>query len=75
MGPIYLPHSTHAELRGDFVDAEAGAGREGQVIFVDYTGGTDGRTGILLPDAAVSSDPDCVPVFETVAHFQELLRD
>ncbi len=42
--PIYLPHPTHAELRGDFVDAEAGAGRESQEIFVDYTGGTAGRT-------------------------------
>ena len=53
--PIDLPHSTHAELRGDFVDAEAGAGREGQAIFVDYTGGTAERTGLLLPDAAVFS--------------------
>ena len=51
--PIDLPHATHAELRGDFVDAEAGAGREGQAIFVDYTGGTAARTGLLLPDAEV----------------------
>ena len=50
--PIDFPHPTHAELRGDFVDAEAGAGREGQVIFVDYTGGTAARTGLLVPDAA-----------------------
>ena len=51
--PIHLAHPTLADLRGDFVDAEAGAGREGQAIFVDYTGGTAGRTGLLLPDAAV----------------------
>jgi hypothetical protein len=31
--------------------------------------------GWILCDAAGSSDPDCVPVFETVAHFQELPRD
>ena len=52
---IDLPHSTHAELRGDFVDAEAGAGREGQAIFVDYTGGTAERTGLLLPDGRTLS--------------------
>ena len=39
-GPIDFPHPTHAEQRGDFVDAEAGAGREGQAMFVDYTVGT-----------------------------------
>ena len=27
--PIDLAHPSHAEQRGDFVDAEAGAGREG----------------------------------------------
>ena len=28
--PIHLPHAAFADLRGDFVDAEAGAGSEGQ---------------------------------------------
>ena len=49
--PIDFPHPTHADLRGDFVDAEAGAGRESQ-ISVDYTGGAAARTGLLLCDAA-----------------------
>ena len=35
-GPIHLPHPAFADLGGDFVDAEAGAGGEGQVA--DYMG-------------------------------------
>ena len=31
-GPIYLAHPPFANLRGDFIDAETGAGREGQVV-------------------------------------------
>ena len=54
--PIDFPHPTHAKLSGDFVWAEEGAGREGQAIFVDYTGGTAALTGLLLRDAAVSSE-------------------
>src|SRR5262245_53656146 len=36
-GPIHLAHTALADRRGDFVDAETGAGREGQsgVIIVD----------------------------------------
>jgi hypothetical protein len=32
VGPIHLPHATFADLRGDFVDAEARARGEGQAI-------------------------------------------
>ena len=35
--PIHLPHAAFADLRGDFVDAETGAGSEGQCVR-DYTG-------------------------------------
>ena len=38
--PIHLAHAAFADLRGDFVDAETGAGREGQG-WRDYTGETD----------------------------------
>jgi hypothetical protein len=38
-GPIHLPHAAFADLRGDFVDADAGAAGEGQTLAVDYTGG------------------------------------
>ena len=44
--PIDLPHATFADLRGDFVDAEAGAGSEGQGT-VDYTGEAAVRSGLL----------------------------
>ena len=30
--PIHLPHAAFADLGGDFVDAEAGAGGEGQTV-------------------------------------------
>ncbi len=29
-GPVYLSHSAHANLGGDFIGAKAGAGSEGQ---------------------------------------------
>jgi hypothetical protein len=51
--PIDFPHPTRADLRGDFVDAEAGAGREGQAIFVDYMGGAAVRMGLLLENGEV----------------------
>jgi hypothetical protein len=38
----YLAHPAFGNLRGDFVDAEARAGSEGQVA--DYTGRTGRRT-------------------------------
>ena len=36
--PIHLAHPAFADLGGDFVDAETGAGSEGQ-SWRDYTGG------------------------------------
>ena len=36
-GPKHLAHSTFADLRGDVIDAEAGAGSQGQGL-LDYTG-------------------------------------
>src|SRR5688500_1297372 len=39
----------------DFIRAEAGAGRKGQAIFVDYTGEAATRKGLVLTDAAVFS--------------------
>ena len=30
-GPIHLAHAAHADLCGDFVDAESGAGSEAQL--------------------------------------------
>ena len=44
-GSIHLPHATFTELRGNFVDAEAGTGSEGQTLVVDYTGGGAARAG------------------------------
>src|SRR5438034_89833 len=41
-----------ADLRGHFVDAEAGTGDEGQTLVVDYTGGAAARTGLVLSGAA-----------------------
>ncbi len=32
--PIHLPHPAFADLRGDFVDAETGAGRQGQTAWI-----------------------------------------
>ena len=43
---IHLPHAAFADLRGDFVDAEAGAGSEGQTLVVDYTGRSGSADGI-----------------------------
>ena len=37
-GPEHPSHSAFADLRGDFVDAEACAGREGQRLRWNYTG-------------------------------------
>jgi hypothetical protein len=48
--PIDFPHPTHAELRGDFVDAEASAGRESQADLRGLYGRTAVRTGLLLSD-------------------------
>ena len=45
--PIHLAHAAFADLRGDFVDAETGAGDEGQWCR-DYRGRTGVRTGLLL---------------------------
>ena len=41
-GAIYLAHPAFADLRGDFVDAEAGAGGKGQV-WRHYTGESGGE--------------------------------
>ena len=40
---IHLAHAAVADRRGDFVDAETGAGSEGQGLR-DYTGGIAART-------------------------------
>ena len=53
--PIHLPHPAFADLRGDFVDAEAGAGSEGQCLR-DYTGAAVAGTGLLFVHAEVASD-------------------
>ena len=55
-GPIHLPHAAFADLRGDFVDAEAGAGSEGQTCGLYGRGGsadgiTLGRRSVRLADA------------------------
>ena len=42
--PMHLPHAALADGRGDFVDAEAGAGGEGQ-RWRDYMGGGTVPTG------------------------------
>ena len=42
---IHLAHAAFADRRGDFVDAEAGAGSEGQ--WCDYTGRDAARTGLF----------------------------
>ena len=36
--PIHLAHAAFADLGGDFIDAEAGAGGEGHGFAVDYMG-------------------------------------
>ena len=46
-GPKHLPHPAFADLRGDFVDAETGAGRKGQCRR-DYTGAAVAGTGLLF---------------------------
>ena len=47
-------HPARADLRGDFVGAEARARAEGQPAW-DYTGGAPTRTGLLLENAVVAS--------------------
>ena len=37
-GPKHLSHPAFADLRGDFVDAEAGAGSEGQLSWIIRAG-------------------------------------
>ena len=49
-GSVHLAHAPFADLRGDFVNAEACAGGEGHSLR-DYTGGAAARTGLLLTDA------------------------
>ena len=51
-GSVHLAHAPFADLRGDFVNAEACAGGEGHSLR-DYTGGAAARTGLLLTDAVV----------------------
>ena len=41
--PIHLAHAAFADLGGDFVDAEAGAGSEGQVCVIIRAGRACGR--------------------------------
>ena len=41
--PIHLPHPAFADLRGDFVDAEARAGGEGQLGVIIRAGPESGR--------------------------------
>ena len=54
-GPIHLPHSAFADLRGDVVNAEACAGGKGQCLR-DYTGAAVAGTGLLFVHAEVASD-------------------
>jgi len=49
-------HAAGANLRDDFVHAEAGAGRKGQCLR-DYTGAAAARTGLLLQDAVGFRNP------------------
>ena len=44
-------HAAFADLRGDFVDAEAGAGSEGQ--WCNYMGGDAAGTGLF----SINADP------------------
>jgi len=37
---VHLAHTARANLRGNFIDAEACAGWEGQTLAVNYMGGT-----------------------------------
>ena len=46
---IHLPHAALADLRGDFVDAEARAGSEGQ--WCNYMGRDAARTGLFSINA------------------------
>ena len=56
MGAPHLAHPAFADLRGDFVDAETGAGGEGQAVR-DYTGRIARRPRLLLPDADLVTEP------------------
>ena len=42
VGPVYLSHPSFADLSGDFVDAEAYAGCEGQQLWIISVGQQDG---------------------------------
>ena len=55
-GPIHLPHPTFADLRGDFIDAEACAGSQSQTL-LDYTGAAVARAGLLLCHAVGFGNP------------------
>ncbi len=48
--PIDLAHAAFADLRGDFVDAETGAGSEGHRERSDYTGRDSKEDGLLLSE-------------------------
>ena len=52
--PIHLPHAAFADLGGDFVDAETGAGSESQTV-ADYTGRT-GSADRITPEQRRSVD-------------------
>ena len=51
MALAHFAHATHADLRGDFVRAEAGAGRKGQTAVMDYTDGAPVPSGLLQREA------------------------
>ncbi len=53
-GPIHLPHPAFADLRNDFVDAEASVGGKCQVDVSIRAGAESGR-GQVLPDGQVAS--------------------
>ena len=53
---VDLTHPARAEGGLDFVGAESSAGAEGQTA-VDYTGGAAARTGLLLINAVVATEP------------------
>ena len=40
---VHLAHTARANLRGNFIDAEACSGGKGQTLALDYTGGTAAR--------------------------------
>jgi hypothetical protein len=63
VGAIHLAHATFADLGGDFVDAEAGTGSEGQfvgIIRAERRGGTNRScvTGQWRPILPLPLKPD-----------------